>query len=208
MKRCITICLVLITAVIFTGCFGRTKQPYIVDQFTLEYPSPVLPGLTSTPATIRIERFSAAQSFNSTAMVYKTQMYRLDAYPYSRWRVYPGDMVSDFLLRDIRKSLLFKGVFSYYSDEPVRYILEGAIEEFFESDEGSESSAVLVVNITLLDRTEKAMSKKILFQKAYRFVSPVREKSPEGFTGGMSANMARLAEALIKDLDNTLKEKG
>ncbi len=141
-------------------------------------------------------------------MVYKTQMYRLDAYPYSRWRVYPGDMVSDFLLRDIRKSLLFKGVFSYYSDEPVRYILEGAIEEFFESDEGSESSAVLVVNITLLDRTEKAMSKKILFQKAYRFVSPVREKSPEGFTGGMSANMARLAEALIKDLDNTLKEKG
>ncbi len=48
MKRCITICLVLIIAVIFTGCFGRTKQPYIVDQFTLEYPSPVLPGLTST----------------------------------------------------------------------------------------------------------------------------------------------------------------
>lgn len=56
--------------------------------------------------------FSVAQSFNSTAMVYKPQQNRLDSYPYSRWRVNPGDMVSDFLLRDIRKSLLFKGVFS------------------------------------------------------------------------------------------------
>ena len=208
MKRCITICFVLITAIIFTGCFGRTKHPYVIDQFTLDYPSPVLPGLTSTPELIRIERFSVAQSFSSTAMFYKPQQYRLDAYPYSRWRVNPGDMVSDFLLRDIGKSLLFKGVFSYYSDELVRYVIEGAIEEFFESDEGPEGRAVLTVNITFLDRTEREVSKKILFQKAYQFVSPVKEKSPDGFTSGMSANMSNLSQALIKDLDNTLKARG
>ncbi len=208
MKRCSTICFVLITAIIFTGCFGRTKHPYVIDQFTLDYPSPVLPGLTSTPELIRIERFSVAQSFSSTAMFYKPQQYRLDAYPYSRWRVKPGDMVSDFLLRDIRKSLLFKGVFSYYSDELVRYVIEGAIEEFFESDEGPEGRAVLTVNITFLDRTEREVSKKILFQKAYQFASPVKEKSPDGFTAGMSANMSNLSQALIKDLDNTLKARG
>jgi ABC-type uncharacterized transport system auxiliary subunit len=208
MKRCITICFVLITAIIFTGCFSRTKHPYVIDQFTLDYPSPVLPGLTSTPELIRIERFSAAQSYSSTAMFYKPQQYRLDAYPYSRWRVNPGDMVSDFLLRDIGKSLLFKGVFSYYSDEPVRYVIEGAIEEFFESDEGPEGRAVLTVNITFLDRTERGVSRKILFQKAYQFASPVKEKSPDGLTAGMSANMSDLSQALIKDLDNTLKARG
>ncbi|MBA4390467.1 MAG: hypothetical protein C0399_05970 [Syntrophus sp. (in: bacteria)] len=208
METCIKICFILITVIIFTGCFGRTKSPYVVDQFTLDYPSPVLPGLTSTHELIRIERFSVAQSFNSTAMVYKPQMYRLDTYPYSRWRVNPGDMMSDFLIRDIGKSLLFKGVFSYYSDEPVRFVLEGALEEFFESDEGPEGRAILTVNITFLDRTEREVSKKILFQKAYQFASPVKEKSPDGFTGGMSANMSHLSEALIKDLDNTLKARG
>jgi ABC-type uncharacterized transport system auxiliary subunit len=208
LKRCIKICLIVITVITFTGCFGRTKQPYVVDQFTLDYPSPVLPGLASTPELVRIERFSVAQSFNSTAMIYKPQQYRLDAYPYSRWRVNPGDMVSDFLLRDIGKSLLFKGAFSYYSDEPVKYVIEGALEEFFESDEGPEGRAVLTVNITFLDRTEREVSKKILFQKAYQFASPVKEKSPDGFTAGMSANMSNLSRALINDLDNTLKARG
>jgi ABC-type uncharacterized transport system auxiliary subunit len=207
MKRCIKICLILITVITFAGCFGRTKTPYVVDQFTFDYPSPVLPDLTSTPELIRIERFSVAQSFNSTAMIYKPQMYRLDAYPYSRWRANPGDMVSDFLIRDIRKSLLFKGVFSYFSDEPVKYVLEGTLEELYESDEGPEGRAVLSVNITFLDRTEREVSKKILFQKAYQFASPVKEKTPDGFTAGVSANMSRLAEALIKDLDNTLKTR-
>jgi hypothetical protein len=52
------------------------------------------------------------------------------------------------------------------------------------------------------------VSKKILFQKAYQFASPVKEKSPDGFTAGMSANMSNLSQALIKDLDNTLKARG
>lgn len=87
-------------------------------------------------------------------------------------------------------------------------MLEGAIEEFYESDEGPESKSVLAVNITFLDRTESGVSKKILFQKAYQFASPVKEKSPDGFTSGMSANMSNLSQALIKDLDNTLKARG
>lgn len=204
----IKICLILITVITFSGCFGRTKSPYVIDQFILDYPSPALSGLTSTEELIRIERFSVAQSFNSTAMIYKPQMYRLDSYPYSRWRVNPGDLVTDFLVRDIRKSLLFKGVFSYYQDEPVRFVLEGAIEEFYESDEDAEGRAVLAVNITFLDRTERGISKKILFQKTYRFSSPLQEKSPDGFTKGMSANMSQLSHTLIKDLDDTLKTRG
>jgi cholesterol transport system auxiliary component len=205
-KTCVRAGLFFIIAVVFTGCFGRTKAPYVVDQFTLDYASPAIASLISINEFIRIERFSVAQSFNSTAMVYKPQAYRFDAYPYSRWRVNPGDLLSDFLIRDIRKTSLFKGVFSDYSDEPVRFVLEGAIEEFFESDEGP-NTAVLVVNVTLLDRKEKEITKKLLFQKTYRFATPLQERSPEGLAKGMSSAMAFFSEQLIKDLDSTFKTK-
>ena len=82
---------------------------------------------------------------------------------YSRWRVNPGDMTGDFLIRDLRKAALFKEVFSYHSDEPVRFILEGAIDEFFESDEGPASNAIFVINVTLLDMHEKEITRKAPF---------------------------------------------
>jgi cholesterol transport system auxiliary component len=197
--------IIFIVLVLFTGCFQRTKTPYVVEYFTFDYSSPVVPGLTSIDGLIRIERFSVAHSFNSTAMVFKPQAYRIDSYSHSRWRVNPGDMTGDFLIRDLRKAALFKEVFSYHSDERVRFTLEGAIEEFFESDEGPASNAILIVNVTLLDMNEKEITRRLRFQKTYRYSKALNEKSPEGFAKGMSANMALFSDQLIKDLNSALK---
>ena len=72
--------IVFIVLVLFTGCFQRTKAPYVVEHFTLDYPSPVVSGLTPIDGLIRVERFSVAHSFNSMAMVFKPQAYRFDSY--------------------------------------------------------------------------------------------------------------------------------
>jgi ABC-type uncharacterized transport system auxiliary subunit len=139
------------------------------------------------------------------AMVFKPQAYRFDSYLGSRWRVNPADMTGDFLIRDLRKAALFKQVFSYHSDEPVRFILEGAVEEFYESDEGPASNAIFVINVTLLDMREKEINRKLRFYKTYRYVDAIDAKSPEGFAKGMSSNMALFSEQLIKDLNSALK---
>ena len=194
-----------LSLVLFTGCFQRTKAPYVVEHFTFDYSSPVVSGLTPVDGLIRIERFSVAHSFNSMAMVFKPQAYRFDSYSDSRWRVNPGDMTGDFLIRDLRKAALFKQVFSYHSDEPVRFILEGAIEEFFESDEGPASNAIFVINVTLLDMNEKEITRRLRFHKTYRYSKALDERSPEGFAKGMSANMTLFSEQLIKDLNSALK---
>ena len=197
--------IVFVVLVLFAGCLQRTKAPYVFEHFTFDYPSPVVSGLTSINGLIRVERFSVAHSFNSMAMVFKPQAYRFDSYSDSRWRVNPGDMTGDFLIRDLRKAALFKEVFSYHSDEPVRFILEGAIDEFFESDEGPASNAIFVINVTLLDMHEKEITRRLRFHKTYRYASAINEKSPEGFAKGMSANMALFSEQLIKDLNTALK---
>lgn len=197
--------IVFVVLVLFTGCFSRTKAPYVVEYFTLDYSSPVVSDLIPVDGLIRIERFSIAQSFSSTTMSFKPQAYRFDSYQNSRWKVNPSDMIGDFLVRDLRKAALFKQIFSYHSDEPVRFILDGAIEEFFESDEGPASNANFVINIMLLDMNEKEITGRLRFHKTYRYSKALDERSPEGFAKGMSANMALFSEQLIKDLNSTLK---
>jgi len=206
--RTLETALIVALIVIVAGCFGRTKVPYSIEHFTLDYPSPTLSGLSPVNESIRIERFGVARSFDRTAMIYKPLPYRLDAYAYSRWRVGPGDMVSDFLLRDMRRTSLFKGVFSYYNNERARFVLDGTVEEFFESDEGATANAVFAVNATVIDKGGKGLENQILFQKTYRLITPLRERSPEGFTQGISADMALFSEQLMKDLKAALDGRG
>lgn len=197
--------IVLIALVLLTSCLQRTKAPYVVEHFTFDYPSPVVSGLTPVDGLIRIERFSIAHSFNSMAMVFKPQAYRFDSYSDSRWRVNPRDMTGDFLIRDLRKTALFKEVFSYHNDAPVRFILEGAIEEFYESDEGPASNAIFVINTALLDMNEKEMTRRLRFQKTYRYSKALDKRAPGDFAKAMSANMAFFSEQLIRDLNSALK---
>jgi len=198
----VVVCVVLI---LITGCFQRTKAPYVVDRYGLDYPAPSIQGLTYHNELMRIERFFVAHSFNNMAMVFKPRAFRFDNYTNSRWNVNPGDMVTDSLTRDLRKAALFGGVFPYESDEPVRFVLEGTIEDFYQSDEGPVSKAVLVASVALLDRHQKEAGKKVRFQKTYRYSSSLDEKSPDGLAKSMSANMAAFSEQLIRDLNSALK---
>lgn len=178
----------------------------MVDRFVLNYPPPA-PSRVIHPVNeaIRVERFSVAHMFDTTAMIYAPEKYHFEAYQYSRWRVGPGDMISDFLIRDLRSSSLFKAVFPFSSDEQTRYVLDGSVREFFETDENSRSDAVLVVDATLFDNKEKELTKRIVFQKTYQRASSVEERTPEGFAKGMSSSAAAFSEELMKDIENVLR---
>lgn len=195
------LCLTLIT-----GCFGRTKAPYIVDQYTLDYPPPAASGST-TPIDefISIERFSVAPAFNTTTMVIKTRPYRYDTYNYSRWRVNPGDMVSGFVLRDITAAKLFRGTYSYYDTNLARYILDGHVEEFCESTESSPGSALLRIRVTLIDTKQKNPVEQVVFQKQYTKQPPMTEHTPDGLAAGLSTAMKDLSEQLMTDIREALK---
>ncbi len=204
-KTYIKICLILIAIVHITGCFERTKAPYTFERFTFDYQPPVPSGIIPVNGLVRVERLSVAHAFDKMAMVFKPQTYRFDSYAGNRWAVNPGDMVGDFLIRDLRRAGLFKEVFTYRSDERVRFVLEGAIDEFFQLDEGSVSSAIFNINIRILDTHEKEMTKRFRFSKTYRYSKTLDGKSPEGFAKAMSSNMAAFSEQLIKDLNSALK---
>ena len=196
------IALTLISAAVLTGCFGRTKPPYTMEQYTLDYTVPKAGEVRPVEELLTVQRFAVAPQFNSPSMMIGTGQYRFETYDYSRWQVNPADMVSGFLLRDITRSGMFKGTYSYYDTELSRYILEGYIEEFGETTDGK---AVVSVRVTLLDTNRQNPVEQVVFQKQYVGSAPVGDRSANGLAAAMSTAMQELSAKLIADTGAALQ---
>ncbi len=189
----------LLCPFLLAGCFPGSTPPPRVEFYTLDYAPPAASTKT-LGQVIKIDRFLVAQVYNNPAMVYRPEAYRLSVYQYHRWRTGPGDMVTDYLVRDFHSSGLFEAVFSYRQPESARFELEGAVEEFLEAREGDGRKAVLVLTVTLLDRSKPEITSRVVFQKRYRAREPFSDQSPGGFARGMSAAMARLSAEIAGDV--------
>lgn len=187
-------------AVLLVGCLaGCGKPPMLVNQFILEYPAPVMGGKTKLPAALKVDLFSVAQAFNANAMVYQPRPFQSQVYNYSRWRANPGYLVTDFLIRDLRESGLFKAVFGPDSSGKYRFKLEGGVAEFQEVDAESGWQASLALTVTLLDTRQEELPQRVVFQKNYRALAPMPEKTPQGLARGMSQAMEQVSAQIIND---------
>ena len=171
----------------------------LVNQYILEYPAPVVGGQAKIPEAIKVELFSVAQAFNTTAMVYQPQPFKSQVYNYSRWRVNPGYLVTDYLLRDLREAGLFKAVFGPDSSGKYRFKLEGGVAEFQELDAPGGWQAALGLTVTLLDTNQEELPQRVVFQKNYRVLEPMPEKTPQGLAQAMSRAMEQVSARIITD---------
>ncbi len=192
------ISLTVLAALALLGA-GCGSPPMLVHQYLLEYPSPPLQG-QSLDAAIKVERFAVAQPFNTTAMIYKPAAFKSQAYQYHRWRVNPGYLASDYLVRDLRNAGLFKAVFSYDSSEKARFVLEGGVEDFQEVDEPGGWQASLALSVTLLDTSQTEAPQKVVFQKSYRVMEPMGLQTPAGLAESMSRAMERASAQVVSDV--------
>ncbi len=197
MKRLLYLLAALI--VITTGC-GGGKSAYAVRQFLPDYSPPVLAGQAQTAEAIRVEPLSTAQAFASTAMFYRPSPFELDSYSQERWRVMPGDMVTDFLLRDLRSSGTFKAVLAYEDPGEGRYAVTGTVAEFLEVDGGNGPTARLSADVTLLDVTQREITRRVVFQKTYTVEEAMKEKSARALAESMSRALKKFSGELMADI--------
>ena len=191
-----TVPLVLL-ALLLAGC---GHPPVLVHQYILEYPAPSLRGSPLAEA-VKVDRFAVAQTYNTTAMVYRADPYQSDTYKYNRWRVTPDYLVTDYLLRDLRALPGFsRRSFGPDAPEKSRYLLEGGVEEFQEVDDADGWKAALALSVTLLDLNYEEVPRRVVFQKNYRIREPLTAKTPDGLAQGMSAAMEKLSAQIIMDV--------
>jgi ABC-type uncharacterized transport system auxiliary subunit len=193
--------------VLITSCSLGAKPSYIVNQYTLEYPSPILKELTPINELVKVEQFSVAQTFNTSAMIYKEGPNLRNVDPYNRWRTKPGEMATEFLVRDLRNSGLFRAVISYNDIEDTRYLLEGQVDEFLDVSEKDGRKAILSLNITFLDLKKRDTGEKVIFQRDYKVIEPYTQKTPAALAQGMSRAMEKISRQIILDLQKAVKNR-
>ena len=198
MKKRIGIILLLIG--LLSGCFGQTGKTPFIRQYVLEYPPPQYGGRSAVEAMVRVERFSADRMFMGQAILYRQGPFLREAYTAQRWRVGPGDMVTEFLRRDLREAGLFRAVLAERDAEEVRFSLTGGVEEFLESRETSSRKAILTATITLLDLSRKETAGLVVFQKTYRLEAAVTGEGAAGLAAAMSLAMSDLSQQVIADI--------
>jgi ABC-type uncharacterized transport system auxiliary subunit len=203
MKKWIGIGLLLIG--LLSGCLGGTGKTPFIRQYVLEYPPPQVGERTAVEAMIRVERFYADRMFMGQEMLYRQGPFRREAYSEHRWRVGPGDMVTEFLRRDLREAGLFRAVLSERDADEVRFSLTGGVEEFTEIWEAQNRKALLAVTITLLDLSRKETASLVVFQKSYRLSAAVAGEGAAGMAGAMSLAMSDLSRQVIADIAAAVK---
>ncbi len=199
--------LLMLSMVLITGCSLGAKSSYKVNQYTLEYTCPFSKELTSINELVKVEQFSVAQTFNTSAMIYREGPNLRNVDPYNRWRTKPGEMVAEYLVRDLRNCGLFQAVISYNDSEEARYLLEGQVDEFLEASERDGRKAILSLNVTLLDLTKRNTAGKVIFQRDYKAVEPFPEKTPAALAQGMSRAMEKISRQIILDLQDAVKNR-
>jgi len=202
------VCFLVVFILLVSACTPARSPGRAFENYTLEYASPAFEGFSPLNALLRVHQFSAAQAFNSTAMLYRSGPSVLHAYGYHRWKAAPPDIVTDLLLRDLRRGGLFKAVFSEYDEADARFALQGRVEEFLEIEEKGSRMSCLTLDITLLDRSQRDPAQAVVFQKEYHALAPLEEPTPGAFARGMSRAMEQLSRQITTDIYGAVKNLG
>lgn len=179
-----------------------SRPPILVQRYVLEYPAPAFSRQTPLPEAIKVHQFAAAEAINTTAMLYRPDPYQRQAYVYHQWRITPGPLVTDSLVRDLRHAGLFQAVFTEDSPDRARFRVEGGVTEMQEENHPAGWQAVLGLSVTLLDTNypPREVSRRVMFQKSYRAVEPMPDRTPQGLAAAMSRAMSRLSQEIITDI--------
>lgn len=199
---------IILLIVGLAGCLRGTSPPPLLLQYTIEYPPPVGEKISRTEALLKVKRFTVDRIYTGPSMLFRKGPFLREAYHEHRWRVSPGDMVTDFLRRDIRHAELFQAVLSERDSEETRYVLEGGLEEFLEVDDGKSRKALLVAMVTLLDQSFRESNLRVVFQKTYRCEAPLTQVGAAGLAEAMSRAMSQFSASVIADMGLALQKNG
>ncbi len=207
MRKQMIICILLFAggAILLTGGCGVSRhQPEPVTYYALYYtppdPLPAVHNRTEKPLVIHLPRLHAQPPYNTTHMVYADSPYQRNRYAYHQWVSTPAEMLTSLLLRDIETSKIVDAAVSMPAGKGVTHRIEGVIIDFYENDEKTQWEAVLVLRMTLTRMDPAATTGKILLQRTYNEVIPLKKNNPHELARSMSKAMEAVSRRFIADI--------
>jgi ABC-type uncharacterized transport system auxiliary subunit len=137
----------LVLAVICCGCVAARPSRYY--QLTVPGQMSVARVESRYPATLLVAPLTASHLYREDRIVYSVGN-EMGTYQYQRWAEPPTELFEDLLIRKLRDSGRYQGVYRQTSAAQGDYVLHGHLYDFREVS-GGNLSATVTVELELRD---------------------------------------------------------
>lgn len=136
----ITICMLMLAAGLAAGCGAARPSKY----YQLTVPGDLVPAANPNPLpiTLLIGRMTGSALYREDQIVYSSGGQSMGTYEYHRWAEPPTEMIAEILLRQLRASGQYRGVYTLRSDVHGDFLLHGRLYDFKEVSGSAEVSRV------------------------------------------------------------------
>lgn len=129
-----------LAAMFVAGCGAARPNKY----YQLTVPGNMAPAANANPVpiTLLVGRITGPALYRDDRIVYSSGGESMGTYEYHRWAEPPTEMIADIILRQLRSSGRYAGVYMLRSDIHGDFLLHGRLYDFKEVSEGSEAGRV------------------------------------------------------------------
>lgn len=180
------------------GCLSLLPVTPTPQDYRPEYVPPVLQH-TPLPVVLRLAPVRVAAIYDREPFAYRRGPYRVGYYYYHRWATAPGQMLTDFFVRDFTSSGLYRAVQQGPAVLVADYQLDLRVDRFEQELSSSNCSAAIAIYATLQNLRVGAAN-PVLLQRLYSDSEAVPCDDPQGFVRGVSQILARLSLQLQEDV--------
>lgn len=140
-KYRLTACFSLVAAGFLAAACGAARPS---KYYQLTVPGDTAPAAdpAQLPVTLLIGRITAPALYREDQIVYSTGGESMGTYEYHRWAEPPTEMIAEIILRQLRSSGRYRGVYALRSDIHGDYVLHGRLYDFKEVSGSSEVGRV------------------------------------------------------------------
>jgi ABC-type uncharacterized transport system auxiliary subunit len=183
-----------------SGCSSVISKPAPSSLYLLHYAPQMLECHQGTAQTVRVWPLEAAAPYDQEAMVVLSNATKVEYSAQHRWVAQPGQLVANWLIRDLSQDRLFAEVLGFSEPVTAHWGLGGRLFAFAWKRLGDRSQAILDLEMTLMENPP-GLQRNILFRKHYQLASePTSNSSAEGFAQAMSALAREFSAQLRNDL--------
>ena len=187
----------LVIGIFLAGCAAARPVKY----YELTYATSTVSTPGPIDATIMVRLFEASHLYVNDRIVYATEGPEMGAYETHRWAEPPIEALQEALVRGLRASGLFKGVYTLRANANGRFILGGHLYDFKEVDL-KPMVARLSYEVRLRDRSNGTT----VWTHTYSHDEPTSEKTVSAFVLAMDKNVQRSVQEVQAGLEDYFRE--
>jgi cholesterol transport system auxiliary component len=148
------------------------------------------------PVTLLIGRLKASHLYREDRIVYSSKGDEMGTYEYQRWAEPPTEMIQQLLLRDLRATGHYAGVYSQSGEGRGDYLLHGSLFDFKEV-----SGDPLLARVSLELELRDMKTGSTVWTRYYARDEPVNSKDISAVVAALSKNVQRAVSEVRASLD-------